>query len=207
MTNPNRASVEQWPLQRAMIVAAVCLAVGLTAGWFIRGLDGTAGPAGMSPAAASAAQQPAAATDPAKLKAQVDAEAAPLQQQLQSDPKNAEILTRLGNLYYDAQQYPDAVTLYGKALAVRPSDASVRTDMGTAYWYMGNADAAIAAFNTALQYQPDNPNTLFNRGLVLWQGKKDRAGALADWKRLLASNPNYESRDKVEQMMKDVQGR
>jgi cytochrome c-type biogenesis protein CcmH/NrfG len=40
--------------------------------------------------------------------------------------------------------------------------------------------------------------------LVKWQGKKDAAGALADWEKLLKSNPSYEGRDKVEQMIAEV---
>ena len=77
--------------------------------------------------------------------------------------------------------------------------------MATAYWYMGNADTAIAEFNKALTYAPTNPNTLFNLGLVKWQGKHDSAGAIAEWKKLLAANPTYESKDKVEQMLSDVE--
>ena len=46
----------------------------------------------------------------------------------------------IGNVYYDAQQYPIAVEYYTRALKLKPSDAAVRTDMATAYWYMGNAD-------------------------------------------------------------------
>jgi tetratricopeptide (TPR) repeat protein len=76
--------------------------------------------------------------------------------------------------------------------------------MATAYWYMGNADTAIAEFNKALTYAPNNPNTLFNLGLVKWQGKKDIDGAVADWKKLLAANPNYQGKDKVEQMMAEA---
>ena len=76
--------------------------------------------------------------------------------------------------------------------------------MATAYWYMGNADTAIAEFNKALSYAPTSPNTLFNRGLVKWQGKKDFDGAMADWKKLLATNPNYDGKAKVEQMMADA---
>jgi tetratricopeptide (TPR) repeat protein len=89
-------------------------------------------------------------------------------------------------------------------LKAQPADVAVRTDMATAYWYMGNADTAIAEFNQALTYAPNNPNTLFNLGLVKWQGKTDAAGALADWEKLLAANPDYEGRDKVEQMMAEV---
>ena len=108
------------------------------------------------------------------------------------------MLTSIGNIYYDAQQYPIAVDYYARALKAKPSDAAVRTDMATAYWYMGNADTAIAEFNKALTYAPNNPNTLFNLGLVKWKGKKDPAGAIADWEKLLAANPNYEGKDKVE---------
>lgn len=134
----------------------------------------------------------------------VDAQAAPLLDQLKSNPDSPDLLTSLGNFYYDAKQYPLAVGYYGHALKGRPSDAAVRTDMGTAYWYMGNADRAIAELNKALTYAPNNANTLFNLGMVKWQGKGDRAGALADWKKLLATNPSYEGKDKVEQMMTEV---
>ena len=135
------------------------------------------------------------------MKEMADAQAAPMLEKLKADPNNPGLLASIGNLYYDAQQYPVAVDYYGRALKLRPSDAAVRTDMGTAYWYMGKADEAIAEFDRALSYEPNNPNTLFNRGLVKQQGKKDIAGAIADWEKLLAVSPAYEARDKVKQMI------
>jgi len=139
------------------------------------------------------------------MKEMADAQAAPLLEKLKSDPKNPDLLTSIGNLYFDAQQYPIAVGYYGRALQARPSDVSVRTDMATAYWYLGNADEAINEFNKALAYAPTNPNTLFNLGIVKWQGKHDSAGAIADWRKLLGANPNYEQKDKVQQMLNDVE--
>ncbi|HTX77761.1 MAG TPA: tetratricopeptide repeat protein [Terracidiphilus sp.] len=208
MTDTNRVSVQQYPLQRAMILGAVCLAIGLCSGWLIRGWDNSAAPASATAVAAPADQQrapaPAAPANAAQLKAEADAQAAPLLEQLKSEPKNADVLIQLGNLYYDAQQYPAAVNYYGHVLAMQPQNASVRTDMGTAYWYMGNADSALEEFDKALEDQPGNPNTLFNRGLVRWQGKHDGAGALADWEQLLAANPNYDGKDKVQQMMAEA---
>jgi tetratricopeptide (TPR) repeat protein len=143
--------------------------------------------------------------DPARLKQMADQQAAPLLAKLNADPNNPDLLTGIGNLYYDAQQYPIAVDYYSRELKSKPSDAAARTDMATAYWYMGNADTAIAEFNKALTYAPSNPNTLFNLGLVKWQARHDAAGAIADWKKLLAANPKYESKDKVEQMLAEVQ--
>jgi cytochrome c-type biogenesis protein CcmH/NrfG len=140
----------------------------------------------------------------AQMKEMADAQAAPMIEKLKSDPNNPDLLASIGNLYYDAKQYPIAVDYYGRALKSKPADAAVRTDMATAYWYMGSTDKAIAEFDNALTYEPNKPNTLFNLGLVKWRGKQDRAGAVADWEKLLATNPNYEEKDKVVQMIADA---
>jgi tetratricopeptide (TPR) repeat protein len=208
MTHTNRISMEQWTMPWALMLAAACLMAGIAGGWLMREWKSSA-IAASTQAAPTSAQGPKApappASDPAQVKAMADAEAAPMLVRLQSDPNNPELLTSVGNLYYDAQQYPTAVDYYERALKSKPSDTAVRTDMGTAYWFMGKADAAIAAFNQALTYEPNNPNTLFNRGLVRWQGKTDAAGAVADWEKLLASNPNYAGKDKVEQLIAEVE--
>lgn len=209
MTRTNQAKTKQWTLTQATMLAAACLGVGAAGGWEIH-----ASQRADIRASSKATMTPAKATDqtgengagetPGQLKEMADAQAALQIDKLKSDPKNPELLTNVGNIYYDAQQYPSAVDYYTRALAAKPTDASVRTDMATAYWYMGNADTAIAEFDKALTYAPNNPNTLFNRGLVRWEGKKDGAGALADWEKLLAVDPTYEEKAKVEQMMAEV---
>jgi tetratricopeptide (TPR) repeat protein len=205
-----RATTERWSLQGAMVLMAACLMTGVAGGYLIR--QSRAPVAAAAARTASSATQPAPPasaprpSDPAQMKALADANAAPLLAKLQSDPNNADLLTSVGNLYYDAQQYPIAVDFYERELKARPSDVSVRTDMGTALWYMGKADAALAQFDTALSFEPNNPNTLFNRGVVRWQGKQDAAGAIADWEKLLAANPNYSGRKQVEQLIAQAQG-
>jgi tetratricopeptide (TPR) repeat protein len=219
MKDTNRTPMKQWTIKKALILSVVCLVGGIAGGWSIRGLQGVAvtGSAkaasiapplerGAVPTAqveqgtAPAAQAPS----PARLKEMADAQAAPLLEKLKSNPNRPDLLAGIGNLYYDAQQYPVAIDYYGRALNVMPTDANVRTDMGTAYWFTGNADAAIAQFNQALKDAPNNPNTLFNRGLVKWKGKMDAAGAIADWQKLLAINPTYAGKDQVEQMMAEA---
>jgi cytochrome c-type biogenesis protein CcmH/NrfG len=204
MTNANQPSInrgtDHWTVRQALLVTSACLVAGIAAGWLLRdfkspafaptvhGSAQTASPAAPAPVTPAAPAQPA---DPARLKAAADAEAAPLLVQLKAAPDNPQLLTSLGNLYYDAQQYHIAVDYYTRSLQAQPSDVAVRTDMGTAWWYLGDADSAIVAFNLALTYEPTNPNTLYNLGLVQWQGKHDAASAIANWKKLLAANPNY----------------
>ena len=199
----------EWTKERAAFLAVFCLLTGIAGGWLIRGSKGStitasAKVAAIALPAANNGSPVAAAPGPEPFKDMADKHAAPLLEQLKSKPNDPELLASIGNIYYDAQQYPSAVDYYARALKSKPADASVRTDMGTAFWYMGNADAAIAEFNKALIYAPNNPNTLFNLGLVKWKGKLDTAGAIADWKKLLAANPNYEGKDKVAQMMADA---
>jgi cytochrome c-type biogenesis protein CcmH/NrfG len=200
----------QWTRSRAVALMAVCLLAGIAGGWAMRGthhpaLTETANAAVIPTAAAGSTNSASQAPSPDQLKAMADNQAAPLIAKLNADPKNPDLLTSIGNVYYDARLYPVAVDYYGRMLQVKPSDAAVRTDMATAYWYLGDADKAIAEFNTALKYAPTNPNTLFNLGLVKWEGKHDSAGAIADWKKLLATNPDYAARDQVEKMLSDVE--
>lgn len=210
MMDTNNSAQKRWTAQRALILMAVCLMAGVAGGWAVRGVQLPAqsdnkNPSATPQGAVTGAPPVTPAPSADQLKALADNKAAPMIAKLKSDTNNLELLTSIGNLYYDAQQYPVAVGYYARALQIKPSDASVRTDMATAYWYMANPDRAIAEFNTALTYAPTNPSTLFNLGLVKWQGKHDSAGAIADWKKLLATNPNYEAKGKVEQMLSDVQ--
>jgi cytochrome c-type biogenesis protein CcmH/NrfG len=203
------SSSTSWTAVQAYTLAVVCLLLGMAGGWLIRGSESPMAP----PVEAASASAPAppnmgggmnAQPTPEQMKKMADTQAAPLIEKLKSDPNNPELLSSIGNSYYDAQQYQTAIDYYGQALKAKPADASVRTDMATAYWYMGNADSAIEEFNKALKYEPNKPNTLFNLGLVKWQGKMDINGAVADWEKLLATNPNYEGKDKVEQMIAEA---
>lgn len=202
MNVTNRSFAVRWTNAKALLLTTACLLAGIAGGWLIRGAQTAA-----TPVATATTVTPAPANavpDPAQLKSMADAKAAPLLDRLKADPSNPDLLTGLGNLYYDAQQYPLAVGYYTRTLQVQPSNVAVRTDRATAYWYMKDADTAIAEFNKALSYDPVNANALFNRGLVRWKGKMDAAGAVADWQKLLAANPNYEGKDKVLEMIAEA---
>jgi tetratricopeptide (TPR) repeat protein len=208
MTTAVRTPIEQWTQKQALILSAICLTAGVAGGWSIRAWQGTGASqtAVESAPTVVAAPAPAQAPSPAQLKAMADTQAETLMSKLNSDANNPDLLTGVGNIYYDAQQYAVAVDYYGRALKTKPDAASVRTDMATAYWYMGDADRAIAEYNKVLTTAPNNSNALFNRGLVKWRGKKDAAGALEDFKKLMAVDPNYAGKDQVGQMTAEAKG-
>jgi len=198
MTDTNRTSIEQWTSVQAYVLAVICLLVGIAGGWLIRGSQSPAAAETASASTAAPAIAPGTQTPtPAEMQKMADTQAAPLIEKLKADPANAGLLASIGNVYYDAQLYATAIDYYQRALKTEPANTGVRTDMATAYWYSGDADTAIAEFQKSLSYEPNKANTLFNLGIVEWQGKMDIDKAVATWQKLLDTNPNYEGKDKV----------
>jgi cytochrome c-type biogenesis protein CcmH/NrfG len=205
-TNKTSTPKTAWTGAQAYAFAVVCLLLGIAAGWLIRGSESPADArANSMSAAASTSNAMGSGTNtqptPEQLKKMADVQAAPLLERLKSDPKNQELLATIGNYYYDAQQFPIAISYYQQALKLQPGNTSVRTDMATAFWYAGDADAAIAEFKKSLAYEPTKPNTLFNLGMVEWQGKMDAKAAIAAWQKLLDTNSTYENKDKVVELI------
>lgn len=190
-----------WTSTQAYVFAIICLAIGVLAGYFLRG--SASGPseareaAPGAPTAMGASQQPT----PEQMKRMAEKQAEPLMAQLKNDPNNPALLAQIGNIFYDTQQYKEAVEYYDRSLKADPKNPNVRTDMGTAYFYMGDSDRAVNEFETTLEYDPKHGQTLFNLGMVKWQGKGDTKGAVESWERLLKEVPDYPDRANVEQLI------
>jgi cytochrome c-type biogenesis protein CcmH/NrfG len=203
--NKPTSSATKWTTLQVYTLAVVCLLAGIAVGWLFRASQSpaSAAPVEAATAAAPSGMGDGSTTQPSanQMKKMAETQAAPLLEKLTSDPTNADLLASLGNIYYDTQQFPTAIGYYQQVLKAQPSNAAVRTDMATAYWYQGDADNAIAEFNKALSYEPNKANALFNLGVVEWQGKMDVPKAVATWEKLLATNPTYEGKDKVEMMI------
>jgi len=203
-------STSGWTSTQAYVLSVICLLVGVAVGYLLRGsapeqsgaasaaqpTAGSMGAQGGMPATGNA-QQPT----PEQLRQMADTQAQPLLARLKTDPNNAVLLDQIGNLYYDAQQYPDAVKYYEDSLKIDPKATDVRTDLGTAYHLMGQPDRAISEYDQVLKIDGKHANALFNEGMVKWQDKMDINGAVASWKRLLETNPNYPQRDRVEALI------
>jgi cytochrome c-type biogenesis protein CcmH/NrfG len=150
-----------------------------------------------APAANAAGQQQ---VTPEQMKQMADTKAAPLLAQLQTEPNNPALLAELGNVYYDTQNFRQAIDYYAKSLAIK-NDPNVGTDMGTAYYYAGDPDTALGEFEKVLKAYPNFENALFNTGMVKFQGKMDAEGAIAAWQQVLKNNPNHPRRAEIEQLI------
>ena len=131
---------------------------------------------------AAAPAQQAAPIDPARVKA--------LEEEAAKDPKDARPRVQLGNLFFDGEKYPDAITWYEQALTLAPNNADVSTDLGVAYYYTNQNDRALAQFDRSLSIDPKHIKTLLNVGIVRAFGKQDLAGAGQAWQRVVEIAPD-----------------
>jgi cytochrome c-type biogenesis protein CcmH/NrfG len=174
------------------LISGACLLLGLAVGYVVFGGQ-QASPPAASPDAV--AQAPAAGGPQPGLMDEQQAQA--LKNILAKNPTDVQANTQLGNLYYDAGRFADAVGPYQKAFDADPKNIAVSTDLGTALWYAGRADDAIAQLNKSLALNPTQPQALYNLGIVKRDGKQDPVGAIQAWEKLMATNPTYAGRDDV----------
>jgi tetratricopeptide (TPR) repeat protein len=109
---------------------------------------------------------------------------------LNSDPKNADAAVQLGNTYFDAERYPDAIKWYEQALTINPKNADASTDLGVSYYYSNRSDEALKQFENSLRIDPKHTKTLLNKGIVLAFGKQDLSGAAESWRKVVELAPN-----------------
>src|SRR5690349_4571724 len=163
------------------------IAFGLIAGWII----GTEQAKPAAPAAAQAAAAPAnAAASDTRAKLVDDAKVNALKAAAEKEATNAKPRIELGNLYFDAERYDDAISWYEQAVKLAPNDENLSTDLGVCYYYTNQPDKALARFDASLKINPKHAKTLLNLGIVLAFGKQDLAGATKAWEQVIAIDPN-----------------
>jgi cytochrome c-type biogenesis protein CcmH/NrfG len=111
---------------------------------------------------------------------------------LTQDPGNVQGWINLGNDYFDLHLAQQAVTAYGKALALAPKlpfAPDVLTDQGVMYRELKEYDKAIANFKQAGKLNPQHIQSLYNLGIVYAQDKHNQPEAIKAWKRVIEIAP------------------
>lgn len=214
---PPGTSSPGWQAKQVYALAAVCLLIGLAVGYLFRGSRPPAAPANATQAAADAGAAAHAGMGGAgsmgsqpptleQMKQMADKKAEPLLAQLKDDPRNADLLMQLGDIYLATHQFKAATGYYGQSLEVKPKNVPIRVKLASCLYYLGDVDGSLQQLTQATTDDPKDANSLFNLGVIRWQGKKDSKGALAAWAQLLKTNPQLERAKKaqVQRLMADV---
>lgn len=163
-------------------VAGMCF--GVILGWVI-GIQ----QAGTRPVDTPAAAAPAGAQGGTQQPPLDEARVQALTTVFNNDPTNAGAAVQLGNVYFDAERYQDAIKWYEEGVRLDPKNPDASTDLGISYYYTGQVDRALKQFEHSLSVDPRHTKTMLNQGIVLAFGKQDLAGAEAAWKQVVALAP------------------
>lgn len=112
-----------------------------------------------------------------------------LEAEVEKNHANGETWTRLGNLYYDTNQYKKAIKAYTNAVTLLPANADILTDLGTMYRNDSQPEKALETFEKAIQTNPRHETARLNKGVVLLFDLGRTADALQAWQELLTLNP------------------
>jgi tetratricopeptide (TPR) repeat protein len=175
----------------SLVFAIAGMFFGLIAGWLIGSQQSSSRPAAPPAQQAAAPQGGSGSAGAAQAPPRLDeGEAKRLADVAQSDPANATPRTQLGNLYFDAERYDQAIKWYEEALKLDPTNPDVSTDLAVSYYYSNQPDRALAQFKRSLEIEPKHTKTMLNQGIVLAFGKQDLEGAAKSWQQVIDLAPN-----------------
>jgi len=158
-----------------------------------------------SSATAPVAGPPPAVSPPGSALGSMSAEIRELRNIVDSHPENASAWVRLGNLYFDTDQYMEAIDAYSKGLDLQPKDPDVITDRAIMYRRLGDFDQAASELRRAADLSPTHLNSLLNLGVVLRYDLNDVPGAIQAWKTYLARNPPPDMAEKIRKEIENLQ--
>jgi Flp pilus assembly protein TadD len=170
---------------------------GHASGASVPGIDGGAA---LTNTGASPSATAAVAVDQAQVAA--------LMKRIASDPKDAKSLRELGNLYYTASDFPNALKFYSKVVEVNPKDDDAWVAVGAAAFNNGDVEAAKSAWEQAVKVNPKNQEAHYDLGFAyLAQKVPDNDKAKAQWQTVVDLDPNSDwAKDAKSMLTQHVSG-
>ena len=137
--------------------------------------------------------------------ANIGADVAKLQERLRQNPADVDAMISLGNTYYDAQIYTDAIPWYQKALEKQPTNTDVRTDLGTAYFYSGQNDKAKEEWAKVFQQDPNKVQAHMNLGILYSnETPPNLDGAAKEWQTVIQLAPGTPNASQAQKLLQQI---
>jgi len=84
------------------------------------------------------------------------------------DKKNDKAFFYIGKIYYDQNQYEEAIPYFNKTVNLNAKHASALNDRGMAYYQLGRYDEAIKSFQSAIAVNPNFAMAYNNVGSAIF---------------------------------------
>lgn len=112
-----------------------------------------------------------------------------LKAKLQAKPNDPDILQHLGDAYFDAKRFNEAVTYYKRVLEFKPGEADIYNDLGLSVHYLGNSPEGLRYIEEGIKKNPYHQRIWLTKGFILAYGMGDLNGAKEAWEKARALNP------------------
>lgn len=107
---------------------------------------------------------------------------------LRGEPKNAELLNKIGVGYSNLTKLDKAKKYYERAIKVNPQHASALNNLGTVHFYQRKFRRAIKIYQRAIAVRPDSATFQGNVGHA-WFADKKYMEAIAAFRRAIELDP------------------
>ena len=105
-------------------------------------------------------------------------------------PEDVQVRIDLGDLYFDARRFEEAVPWYEAVVALDPEEVEVSTDLGVADYYLDDTDRALAQCARSLDVDPPHAKTILSLGIVRAFGAQELEGAIEAWEEVVRLAPD-----------------
>lgn len=111
--------------------------------------------------------------------------------------RDPQALVAAGRTAYEREEWRAAIDAFKQALALDPDHPEANTYLALVLLHAGHAEDAMPAVDRALAKAPTYPLALWAKGMALFEGKQDYAGAIRTWESLLALDLPSEDAERV----------
>ena len=116
-----------------------------------------------------------------------------LQACVAADPQDLECTVELADLYYQAQQWPQAEVNYERAVALDPHNVRLLLRLAGTYIFQGMFQEATTTLEQAAILQPDSPEIHLLLGLAMSKLDPPRMEeAVREWEKVIELAPGSE---------------
>ncbi|MFC1850564.1 tetratricopeptide repeat protein [candidate division CSSED10-310 bacterium] len=183
MARENIADKDTISIKIAIFLSFISLTVGFVSGiffysWFID-----------PDQSVQRTDRPAPAVSQQAIPPEMMAKIRLLQNEVTRNPEKTQGWVQLGNVYFDTDQFQNAIDAYQKALELDKSNPDVWTDLGVMFRRNKEPAAALGAFKEAVKINPRHEQALFNQGVVFLHDMGDTVAAIEVWEKICQLNP------------------
>lgn len=114
-----------------------------------------------------------------------------LESTVKSGTKDVQVLSELGELYFETGQLDKASTVLASAVEIDPGNAPLHFVLGLSYFWTGRSQEAVAEYKKAIQLDPTGTDYYFNLALAQSHNQvPDVPAAIENWKKVIALAPD-----------------